>query len=250
MGLFFTPERELPQGVGFSPLGREHWIVLGLLAVWSAVVVVLGCRKAPKRRQRLLKGMSLGMLGLELVKDGILAVLGAFTVGYLPLHLCSMAMLICIYAAWHPDSDTAGQLLWSLCFSGGLAALLFPDWTDMPLWHFQSVHSFLYHAMLVQFSLITVLTGQARPRVGKAWKVGVFLLAVAVPVYGINLALGTNYMFLLAPAAGSPLELCARLPGRWGYLAGYAVLVGIVLLFLNLPFTLWARIQRRKRPMM
>lgn len=91
--------------------------------------------------------------------DLILGITGAFSVGYLPLHLCSVAMFICLYAAWHPRSDTVGQLLWSLCFSGGLAALLFPNWTKLPLWHFLSIHSFIYHAMLVQFSLIAVITG-------------------------------------------------------------------------------------------
>lgn len=238
---FFTPEADLPQDVGFSPFGSEHLAVLWLLAVVSALVVALGCRLSWARRQRMLRTMAVTMVVMELCKDLILALQGRFSVGYLPLHLCSMAMFLCLWAAWHPRSDAAGQLLWSLCFSGGMAALLFPDWTDMPLWHFQSVHSFLYHAMLVQFSLIAVLTGQARPRVGRLWKVALFLLPAALVVYGLNLLLGTNYMFLIRPVAGTPLVLCARLPGRLGYLAGYGALTALVLVLLDLPFTLWAR---------
>lgn len=236
---FFTPEREIPQGMGFSLYDAGHLTTLVLLGLLSVVVIFLGCRMTPEGRLRLLKGMAVAMVVMEICTDLILGIIGAFSVGYLPLHLCSMAMFICLYAAWHPQSDTAGQLLWSLCFSGGIAALLFPDWTRLPLWHFQSIHSFLYHAMLVQFSLIAVITGQAKPRVGKVWKVGVFLVAVAVPVYWLNGQLHTNYMFLSHPVAGSPLELCAKLPGRWGYLAGYALLAAVVLVVLNLPFTLW-----------
>ena len=244
---FFTPEREIPQGMGFSHFDSGHLAALGILTALSAMVIFLGCRMEVRRRQKLLKIMAVSMVVMEVCKDIILGIIGAFSVGYLPLHLCSMAMFICLYAAWHPDSDDAGQLLWSICFTGGIAALLFPDWTRLPLIHFQSLHSFLYHAMLVQFSLIAVCTGQARPRVGRLWKVGVFLLIAAIPVYWINRALNTNYMFLNRPLAGTPLELCARLPGRWGYLIGYALSAGALFVVMDLPFSIWAWRKRRRQ---
>ncbi len=245
----FTPEREIPAGMGFSLFGPAHLAVLALLGLLSALVILWGCHMRPDHRARLLRGMAVSMVVMEICIDLILGITGAFSVGYLPLHLCSVAMFICLYAAWHPRSDTVGQLLWSLCFSGGLAALLFPNWTKLPLWHFLSIHSFIYHAMLVQFSLIAVITGQARPRIGKLWKVGLFLVGIAIPVYWINGQLHTNYMFLNEPVTGSPLELCAKLPGQWGYLGGYALLVTAVLLMLNLPFSLGARWLTRKREM-
>lgn len=243
----FTPEGSLPSGVGFSLFGPAHLAVLGLVACVSAGVVWLGCRLTPDRRQRLLKVMSGSMVALEILKDFTLGVIGSFSVGYLPLHLCSMAMFICLFFAWHPDSDGAGQMVWGVCFSGGLAALLFPDWTHMPLWHFQSIHSFLYHAMLVQFSLIAVCSGMARPRIRALWKAMVFLVIAAVPVYGLNCLLHTNYMFLNRPLPGTPLELCAALPGRLGYLLGCGVLASAVLLVLDLPFAVLSEIKWFKR---
>lgn len=241
MQYVFTPESQLPAEVGFSHFDWGHLTVLIVLALVSAAVVFWGCRQPEERRLKLEKAMALTMLVLELLKDFILAQIGAFNLGYLPLHLCSMAMFICLYWAWHPWSEGAGQLLWSLCFTGGMAALLFPDWTDMPLWHFQSIHSFLYHALLVQFSLLAVVSGQARPSLRNAWKAGAFLAAAAVPVYAFDRAFGMNYMFLLRPVPGTPLELCARLPGQGGYLVGYALLVAVVLVLLNLPFSLLRR---------
>ena len=229
--------------MGFSRFSPGHLSMLALLTVLSALVVGLGCRLSPARRQRLLRTMAGAMVVMEFCKDLILGLIGAFSLGYLPLHLCSLAMFICLYAAWHPNSDAAGQLLWSLCFSGGLAALLFPDWTRMPIMHFQSLHSFLYHAMLVQFSLISVISGQAKPRLGRVWKVWVFLLWVALPVYGFNALFHTNYMFLNHPIAGTPLAWCAQLPG--GYLLNYGLLVAAILALLNLPFSLCHRIRHR-----
>ena len=52
-------------------------------------------------------------------------------------------------------------------------------------------------------------------------------LAVAIPVGVLNRLLHTNYMFLGHPSAGSPLELLGNIPGRYGYLAGYFLLLRI-----------------------
>ena len=127
-------------------------------------------------------------------------------------------------------------------------ALLTPDWTNMPLLQFQSVHSFVYHAIMVQISLIAVISGMVKPRLGAVWKTMAFLVVLAAVVYGINLRLRTNYMFLNWPIPGTPLMLCAKLPGRWGYLIGYALLAFCILVLMNLPFTLWKRLKQRKKP--
>jgi hypothetical integral membrane protein (TIGR02206 family) len=238
---FWTPERQLPAGVGFALFGRGHCSALGLIFAGSVLVVLL-CRRMDLRRRRwLLKVLSVTMVALEIAKDLALGVQGAYTVGYLPLHLCSLAMFISLYAAWHPASLGAGQLVWSLCLPGALAALLFPDWTDMPILQFQSLHSFLYHGLLVQFALVDFSTGQGQPRWSQTWKVAAFLVAAAVPIYYINTRLGTNYMFLNRPVPGTPLMLCARAPGTWGYLTAYALLTAAVVLMMEVPVFLWRR---------
>ncbi len=242
----FTPEGQLPEGVGFAPFGPVHLWMLGLLAGISAPVVILGCRMGRENRIRLLKVLSGTMLVMEIIKTVTLGAIGAFSVGYLPLHLCSLALYLCLFFAWHPDSVTGGQLVWCVCLPAGLSALLFPDWTHMPIWHFQSLHSFLYHAMMVEIALIAVISGMARPRVGRTWRVMVFLTAAAAVIYPVDLALRTNYMFLLRPLAGTPLELCARLPGQAGYLLGFTLLAAAVTAALALPFTLWDAVLRRR----
>ena len=129
---FLTPERKLPAGVGFRPLGAAHLGMLAGLGVLVFAVVLAGCRMSRAGRLRLLRGLSLGMVAMELLKDFVLALQGAFSVGYLPLHLCSMGMFLCLFWAYRPEWDGAGQCLYSLCLSGGVAALLFPDWSRMP----------------------------------------------------------------------------------------------------------------------
>lgn len=244
--LFFTPEGNIPSGDGFSLFGWQHLLMLAVLGTYTVLSLRWMRRLSEQRLNRLLRVLGGVMLGLEVLKDFILAVIGAFSIGYLPLHLCSLAMFVCLYYGAHPRSNSCGQILYSVCFPGAMCALLFPDWTMLPILHFQSLHSFLYHTLLVQVSLAPVVTGRIRPGVGQVWKSVTFLVLTALPVGLLNRLLHTNYMFLGHPSAGSPLELLGSIPGRYGYLAGYFLLVLLVELGMNLPWSIAAwRKQRR-----
>lgn len=240
MGLFFTPESQLPDDVGFSPMGSAHIFILLLILTATVLLFLVFTRLPEQGRRRLYWLMALALPLFELLKDFILALIGAFSVGYLPLHLCSLGMFVCLYYARHPESDFCGQLLYSVVFPGALAALLFPDWCRFPVLHFQSLHSFLYHGMLMQLSLLPLIAGAIRPGLRQIPKSLIFLLCVSVPVYGMNRLLHTNYMFLSQPAPGSPLGLFAKIPGSYGYLGGYFLLVLAVIFLLNLPFSIFS----------
>lgn len=242
--LYFTPEGQIPAGDGFSLFGWQHLGVLAILSVYTVLSLRWMRRLPAQRLNRLLRILGGVMLGLEVLKDFILAYIGAFSVGYLPLHLCSLAMFVCLYYGAHPESKNCGQILYSVCFPGAMCALLFPDWTMLPILHFQSLHSFLYHTLLVQVSLAPVVTGRIRPGLRHVWKSMAFLMGTALPVGFLNQLLHTNYMFLGHPSAGSPLELLGNIPGRYGYLVGYALLVLLVELGMNLPWSVLARWKR------
>lgn len=244
--LFFTPEGNIPPGDGFSLFGWQHLLMLAILGTYTVLSLKWMRRLHAGELNRLLRVLGGVMVGLEVLKDFILAVIGAFSVGYLPLHLCSLAMFVCLYYGAHPWSNSCGQILYSVCFPGAMCALLFPDWTMLPILHFQSLHSFLYHTLLVQVSLAAVVTGRIRPGIGQVWKSMAFLVAAAIPVGVLNHLLHTNYMFLGHPSAGSPLELLGGIPGQYGYLAGYFLLVLLVELGMNLPWSVWAWRKQRK----
>lgn len=246
MNKFFTPERELPAGVGFSMFGPVHLGLLTGLMLWNVLALWWFRRQSRRRQDRVMKILAWGMVISEVLKDLILGMIGAFSVGYLPLHLCSLAIFTCLYYSAHPDSKGCGQILYSVCFPGALCALLFPDWTMFPLWHFQSIHSFLVHTILVQFSLFPLVSGRIRLGLSAVWKSMVFLVAAALPVAGINRLLHTNYMFLSRASKGSPLEFLTSIPGRYGYLVGYFLLVLAVVLALNLPFCIWNRVRQSR----
>ena len=225
--------------------GGAHLLLLALIA-GITLGFLLWFRRSP-HQVPMMRIMAGTMLLLELAKDLTLAAIGAFSRGYLPLHLCSIAMFVCLCYSLRPGSRRCGQILYSVCFPGALCALLFPDWTCFPLFHFQSIHSFLYHTMLIQFALIPVVTGRIRPGLDAVPISFGFLLLTALPVGQINRLLGTNFMFLNHASPGSPLEFLSVLPGRAGYLAGYGLLALAVLILVNLLPDILSRL-RRLRP--
>lgn len=245
--LLFTPEDLLPADAGFSLLGPQHLGMLAVMGLWSAVVLLWFRRLREAQLICGLRAMASAMLALEVLKDFALAEIGAFSIGYLPLHLCSIAMFVCLYYGGHPQSDTCGQILYSVCFPGALCALLFPDWTNFPILHFQSLHSFVYHTLLVQFSLAPVAAGRVRPGLRHVWKSMMFLVLTALPVGAADRLLHTNYMFLEKPSPGSPLELLTVLPGHGGYLAGcFFLALGVILLW-NLCYAVFVRLWKKIR---
>ena len=244
---FLAPESEIPAEIGFSLYGQWHLLALGLILLVTLILLIrVRCLREGEYRC-CLKILALGMILLELLKELVMAAAGTFTKGYLPLHLCSLSMFGCLYYAWHPQNRRFGVVVYSIGTAGAVCALLFPDWTAFPIWHFQSLHSFLWHTLLLQASLLPVVRGEVRPTVRLIPYTMAMLLCTALPVGILNLLLHTNYMFLCWAPAGSPLVLLSGLPGGMvTYLAGMALFAAVVLLMMNLPFSVMRRLVRRK----
>ena len=192
--LYFTPEGQIPAGEGFTLMGWQHLLMLAISGTFTMLSLRWMRRLHTGELNRLLRILGGVMLGLEVLKDFILAVIGAFSVGYLPLHLCSLAMFVCLYYGAHPWSKNCGQILYSVCFPGAMCALLFPDWTMFPILHFQSIHSFVYHTLLMQVSLAPVVTGRIRP--GLRHRQCILILALRIQ-HGIQTAYSLFHLCIL-----------------------------------------------------
>ena len=230
--MFFMTDGKIPEGVGFQAFGPTHllWLLAGLI-LW-----VGGClfyRRLSARKQRL----ALQILGAyiflqEMAKNLVLVFLGEFSWGYLPFHLCGINILLIAFDIFKPVK-TVRSFLYYFAIPGAMLALLFPNWTDMPVWNFFHIHSFTIHILLVLYPLLLVTTGQAETDLKAALKGVALLVAMAIPVYGLNMLWGTNFMFLMEPDSGNPLELFEKLLGS--HLWGFPILLPVVLFVMYLP---------------
>ena len=244
--MFFVTSENIPEGVGFQAFGLVHilWLLAGLL-LWVAACIFYRKLSADKRKTALAV-LGIYIFAQEMAKNLVLILQGEFSYGYLPFHLCGINILLIVFDTIK-QSKTVRSFLYYFAIPGAALALLFPNWTNMPLWNFFHIHSFTIHILLVLYPLLLVTTGQVSTDLKSALKGVALLVAMAIPVYGLNLLWGTNFMFLMKPDSGNPLEFFEKLLGS--HLWGFPILLPLVLLVMYAPiFLLKKRKERTKAP--
>ena len=219
----------------FELFGPVHLFWLGLCAALCVGGSLLFRRLGPAGRRRVLAVLTVLLLADELLKDVSSLATGQFVWAFLPFHLCSINLFICVWYALRPN-DLAAEVLYALCLPGAAAALLFPSWQAVPLWNVMHLHSSTVHTMLVLFPVL-LLAGGFRPDVRRLPKVcGVFcldLLAAAL----VNHLCDTNFMFLRGSYGNAALGLIEQIFGTGpGYIAGLLLLVLLVWTALYTPW--------------
>ena len=244
MEYFWYTYHDLPSGVGFSYFGAKHLTALALIAIGIVACCLVFARLAERGRGRMLKGIAVLVAAGELARDVVLVCVGHFGMEFLPLHLCSFAIVVYVVHSFMPESrlrDALGEISWCLLMPGSMSALLFPNWTAYPMLNFMNLHSFLWHALLVLYPVLLLLGGRIRPRVGHWWYAAVFLLVVVPPVYAFDVVTGYNYLFVNFPLAGTPMTVLSELLGAW-WRVGYAAFALAVIVAM---LTLGGRLSRR-----
>ena len=235
MTMFFTTSDQIPEGVGFQTFGSVHvlWLLAGL-TLWIGGCLVYR-KLSARNRKIMLTALGSYIFLQEMVRDLVLILLGKFSWGHLPLHLCGINILLIAFDVIK-QTKTVRSFLYYFAIPGALLALLFPDWVEMPFWNFFHLHSFTIHLLLVLYPLLLVTSGQVATDLKSALKGVALLIALAIPVYGLNLLWGTNFMFLMDTSSVIPLELFKNLLGS--HLWAFPILLPVVVLIMYLPMCL------------
>lgn len=147
-----------------------------------------------------------------------------------PLHLCSMAALTAVVLALRPRVYLL-DFLWYLGMPGAALALLFPA---PAVSRFQALMTCSYvvtHALILLIPAYLMVLGM-RPGAYASGKMLLTLNALALLAAAVNGALGTDFLFLSAPAAGTPLEAIYAL-GMPVYLCFLEVLMAALCLMME-----------------
>ena len=230
--MFFVTNDNIPEGLGFQTFDFTHilWLLAGLLFCVAACIFY---NKLSANKQKLM----LTILGAyifiqEMVKNLVLILLGEFSWGYLPFHLCGINILLIAFDIIK-QTKVVRSFLYYFAIPGAALALLFPNWTETPVWNFFHLHSFTIHILLVLYPLLLVTSNQVSTDFKSALKGTLLLVAMAIPVYFLNLLWDINFMFLMEPDSGNPLEMFEKLLGS--HLWGFPILLPVVILVMYVP---------------
>lgn len=105
--------------------------------------------------------------------------------------------------------------------------------------NFMFWHSTSVHILLAAYPIMLFSGGDIRPSVRYMGKCFLLLLAMAVPIYCVNLLLDTNFMFLMYAPDGNPLAWFRDHVGyHW---IGFPVLLVAVFALMDVPIMLKKR---------
>lgn len=216
----------------FEPFALAHLAAIALTLATAAALVVL-LRRRPRWGRAVRAGMAAAIAGATaatLLRWGAEQRLTVWDV--LPLHLCDFLLLLAVFAL-ATLRPWACELLYFWAGAGTLLAIVWPDvGAAFPDWRFVSF--FALHGLIVVAAAVVVVGFHRRPRAGAPWRVLLLTNAYAAVAGVVNVAFGTNYLYLRRkPAGGGPLDWL----GPWPVYIVAAEGLALVLFFvLDLPF--------------
>lgn len=257
---FWLEGTDLPDGIGFGLFSWKH-ILMDALCAAGIILLCFVFRTRSRMQQRLfLKVLALLLLAGNGLRDLVLVLDGRMGMSYLPLHLCSTAIFVYLLHAflpetWEADPDgtehlhqsgfreALGEIGYTLLMPGTICALLFPDWTRYPLMNFMSLHSFVWHALLIAYPMMLRISGRIHPVLSHLWYPVVYLCIITPPIMLFDKVTGCNYLFVSWPLKDTPQEWLYDLLGSY-WRVGYAILVFAVILTIYLLIALNRRLSR------
>jgi hypothetical integral membrane protein (TIGR02206 family) len=238
---FWLYETDLPPGSATPNFGPQHWTWLGLVLLAIVVLAWIFARLSSQGRRRLIISLASLLAGGELARLVWVTATGHFSVvDDLPLHLSNLAVFIEL-AALGRKRVLLKEFSYACCLPSALAALLTPAWGAYPVIHFAYLESVISHTILILLPILWIVGRSFRPESRRLPACFALLAWLALLAVVVNLMIGSNYMFLREPPAGTPLAVFARWCGNPGYIVPLIGLVLVVWLVLYLPWAIKSR---------
>lgn len=228
----------------FILFGPDHLAVLFLTLALPAFLALLVRSRGGERRVRpICYGLAAALLLNQVILLAYVVRTGLPVKEHLPFQLCDWAMLACV-AALLGRHRLAFELSYFWGLAGTLQAVLTPDleygFPNPGFILFSIAHS----GIIVAILFLTLGLGM-RPTLRSLWRAFLGVQLYAVVTVLVNLALDTNYGYLLRkPARPSLLDFLG--PWPW-YIASLEALALVLFFLFYAPFAVGDRLRRGRR---
>lgn len=216
-------------GESFQLFGPKHLIVVGiyvLVILW----LFLGWKNPTEKSKRDFRHLLAAILFIwEAGWHAWNIAFGTWSAQeHLPLHLCSVMVWLSIIMLL-TKSYRIYEFAYFIGIAGAMQAFLTPEAGQYGLWHFRAMQTLIVHGTLIVAPIFLTLKEGFRPTWKSFLRVVVGVNIYMVIVYFINLALGSNYLFIMhKPPSASLLDVL----GPWPWYNLTTEGIGLVIFFL------------------
>lgn len=225
-----------PEGIAFRMFGPPHLVVLGLVLAINLALVPLRQVLGEGGRRAFRLGLAVLMIVAFLAHVAWRVSLGFWDVrSDLPLHLCDLTTLLSI-ALLLSRSRWLYDFVYFLGVGGALQALVTSNVGIYGFPHLYFVTSMLLHGGIITTGIYFTVVEGFRPTWRTLLRVAGYMFAYTVVIFGLNLLIGSNYLFI-----GHRPEFPSLIDelGPWPWYVLSLVGVGLAsLVILYLPFAL------------
>lgn len=201
-----------------------HFLMIGFFIIASFLILRVTVRLSLEKVRKLNLWIAIIFTAIEIFKISLRIYKGHPPTDWVPLYFCSLYL----YAVWFSLSknEFVNKIGRTYIAMGGIVAAitfcLYPS-TSLaiyPIWHPESIHSYIYHIVLFCSGVTVLTTGYYRPKAKDSIHYLIFMCIVAIPSVILNSTIGTNCLFL-ADAYGLAFlpDIIAFSPVLYGILA-------------------------------
>lgn len=183
-------------GTPFELFGPAHIASLVIFAVLGWLVLRAGDAADDTRRQALRRGMVAVLVGNEAAWHTWNLWHGHWDLEtMLPLHACSFMVWWSAWSLWF-DRRWMHAPIYFMGIAGAMQALITPDAGVYGFPHFRFFQTMIAHAVLVLGGIWVARVDGFRPTLRNGAVVLAALNGYALLVYFVNLAVGSNYLYV------------------------------------------------------
>lgn len=237
MEQFFTKDYT---GAPFELFGSGHLAALGIVVLLGFSFVLARKLWSEQTKVTFRYALAIWLAVWELSWHAWSIYYGTWTIQTnLPLHLCSVFIWLSVIMLIKKNT-TIYELAYFLGIGGAMQALITPDAGIYGLPHFRAVQTLAAHGGIVLAALYMTIVEGFRPTWQSFKRVFQWTNIYVVIVFFINLAIGSNYLFIAhKPEFPTLIDLLA--PWPW-YILELEVIAFAVCFILYIPFMLkdWA----------
>ncbi len=183
-------------GGAFELYGTGHLIALTIITITCFAMAYFKDAWNEKQKRNFRHFMAIFLIADELSWHAWAAYWGIWTIQtMLPLHICSVMVWASAYMLLTKNYNIY-EMAYFLGIGGATQALLTPDASQYGFPHYRAFQTFIAHGLLVLIPIYMTFVEGFRPTLQSFKRVFIWTNIYMVVVFFVNLAIGSNYLFI------------------------------------------------------